>query len=150
MRRAFAAFLPLSVLLSACQVEGLPGLSTVGSGAAPVAGPPRILSVQARAAEVAFRMSTGTTCRGVRPEGVQTGWSGSTDPECGYALPYRVEFRQGGRAQRFTIEHPWMGLGADGTPGPRAEVFVTDVDGQRKLFLSPLGSGTRLAPAPTS
>ena len=144
MRLAPAAYLPVTILLGACQIEGLPETLTGRTSAPADDGPLRVVAAEASASRVTLRVSDGSRCIGTRPEGVQSGWDGATDPECGYSIPYRVMFRQGGAAQRFTIEDPGMPLGADGTPGPRAEVFVTDIDGQRKLFLSPLGAGTRL------
>ncbi|MEM8823024.1 MAG: hypothetical protein AAGF30_05375 [Pseudomonadota bacterium] len=139
-----ALFLTLPVL-AACQPIG--GVELTEDIAA---GPLRVVAAEARASRVTFQVSDGSRCVGERPEGVQSGWSGVTDGECGYALPYTVAFRQGGPAQRFTIEDPRGTLTQEGAPGPRAEIFVTDVDGQRRLFVTPLGPNTRLVPAPQS
>jgi hypothetical protein len=136
IRAACLAFLPV---LAACQPVG--GSGPTGSE---IAGPPRVAVVEARANRVILRISDGSRCVGSRPEGERSGWSGITDEACGYALPYTVAFRQGGSPQRFTIEDPRGTLTQDGVPGPRAEVFVTDTDGQRRLFVVPLGRGTRI------
>ncbi|MEM8851312.1 MAG: hypothetical protein AAGE03_14935 [Pseudomonadota bacterium] len=135
MRFALLLMLPA---LAACQaIDGF-GPEEV------VEGPLRVIAAEARANRVTFRVSDGSRCVGQRPEGTESGWSGVTDPDCGYALPYRVLFRQGGSSQRFVIEDPRGTLTEEGVPGPRAEIFVTDVDGQRKLFVTPLGPNTRL------
>lgn len=136
------ATLPLVALLglSACVV----GPPPVGDAAFPAEpeGPPRVAFVTATGSRVVVTMTDRARCLGVRPEGVNTGWSGVTT-ECGYQLPYTVEFRTGARPGRFGIEE---GFGVGGAP--RAEVFVTDTDGQRKLFLAPLGRGVTLSTAP--
>ncbi|MEM7490403.1 MAG: hypothetical protein AAF390_14875 [Pseudomonadota bacterium] len=137
MRPAVLLLLPF---IAACQ--GVDGFGLTEEGVDD--GPLRIVAAEARASRVTLRLSDGTRCVGERPEGVQTGWSGVTATDCGYGLPYTVAFRRGGSPQRFTIEDPRGTLTEQGVPGPRAEVFVTDVDGTRKLFITPLGRGTRL------
>ncbi|MEM7642024.1 MAG: hypothetical protein AAF366_05800 [Pseudomonadota bacterium] len=139
MRFALLLMLPA---LAACQtIDGF-GPEEV------VEGPLRVVAAEARANRVTLRISDGSRCVGERPEGTDSGWSGVTDPGCGYALPYTILFRQGGSSQRFAIEDPRGTLTEDGVPGPRAEIFVTDVDGRRKLFVTPLGRDTRLVTPP--
>ncbi|MGB3555499.1 MAG: hypothetical protein WBA25_12765 [Jannaschia sp.] len=123
----------------------------IGPGAGAPSIPPgqvRVVDVSASPDRVVMRLSDRSRCVGVRPEGETGGWSGVTG-DCGYALPYTVTFRQGGSASRFVIEDPTgVPVGAGGGPGPRAEVFVTDVDGVRRLFVSGLGSGVRFEQVP--
>ncbi|PWJ19271.1 hypothetical protein [Jannaschia seohaensis] len=114
-------------------------------------GPPRVASVDASPNRVVIRVSDGARCTAERPEGVLAGWSGVTEEECGYVLPFTVEFHQGGVASRFIIEDPTgVPVGPDGGPGPRAEVFVTDIDGVRRLFFSPLGPNVRFEKRPAA
>lgn len=140
----FSLLLALPIL-SACQPTGF----GTTEPAVP-AGPPRVAAVEAGGNAVVLRMSDGSRCRAARPEGTRSDWSGVTDPECGYQLPVTVAYRRGGAPQRFTIEDPRGTVGADGRPGARAEVFVTDVDGQRRLFVTPLSAGTTLSDAPAA
>ncbi|KIT16064.1 hypothetical protein [Jannaschia aquimarina] len=123
------------LLLAACVETG--GLSTGGAEGTPRFGA-SVVDVTARPSQVTFRMADGSRCIGERPEGERSGWSGVTDEACGYALPYSVSFSRGGQARRFTIEDPGGTLTGGGQAGPRAEVFVTDTDGQRRLFVRPL------------
>lgn len=134
--------LALPLLLAAC-VESDP-FAAVGSDVADgsQAGPVRVVDLSLRSNRVTLRMSDGARCVSLRPEGEVSGWSGVTT-ECPYQLPVSVTFVQGGDASRFTIEENiGAPIGEDGKIGPRAEVYVTDVDGNRKLFLRPIpGSG---------
>ncbi|MFO6462984.1 hypothetical protein [uncultured Jannaschia sp.] len=124
-------------------------ITTTGDGAEAVAGPPRVAGAVATGSRVNIRMTDGARCVGIRPEGQQSGWSGVTG-DCAYQLPYTVSYKQGGSTARFTIEDP-QGIDVSGGQlGARAEIFVTDVDGTRRLFVSPLGSNVRLSTAPAS
>jgi hypothetical protein len=106
-------------------------------------GEVRAVSVSVVPDRLVVRLSDGQRCRAERPEGETGGWSGVT-AECGYALPFTVVFRQGGSPSRYIIEDPAvLPAGPDGGPGPRAEVFLTDVDGQRRLFVAPLSESVR-------
>lgn len=127
--------------LSACVVEG--------SGIGPAAEPGKLGIVDAVASpsRLVVRLSDGTRCVAPRPEEARAGWSGVT-AECGYALPFQVTFKQGGAPTRFLIEDPTgIPQAEDGRPGPRAETFITDVDGQRRLFITPLGDNVQFNPA---
>ena len=126
-----AALLP--VLLAGCVVtEGIPRAPADGPSATAF-----VSEVTVRPSRLVIRMSDGARCVADRPEGERSGWSGVTS-DCGYELPYAVTFARGGVPSRFTIEESFGTTDRDGNPGPRAEVFVTDVDGNRKLFLRPL------------
>lgn len=128
-------FLPLA--LGACQAIGTPsGGGAAQSGVTVPPGQVRVVSAAATPGQVTIRLSDGSRCTGTRPEGTPGGWSGTT-ADCGYALPYLVTFKQAAAPQRFTVEAATAGI------GPRAEIFVTDVDGVRRLFASPLGSNVR-------
>ena len=126
----------LVLALGACVPAGL-GLP--GAGVAVPPGEVRVTRAVVTASTVTLRLSNGERCLGARPEGTTGNWTGVT-AECGYALPYAVFFRQGGSRSRYIVEAPGAPLAPDGTPGPRAEVFVTDVDGQRRLFTAPLSN----------
>ena len=142
------ALLLLPAWLAGCVVEGMGGLGA-GPGAAPPVPPGQVRVAQATAtpSTLTLRMTNGERCEAVRPEGVRGNWSGVTG-ECGFALPFAVAFRQGGNPARFRVEAPvGVPVGPDGAPGPRAEVFVTDVDGVRRLFVAPLGANVRFEPA---
>jgi hypothetical protein len=144
-----AAFLIALSPLAAC-VPVLPGLTARDIPPEEV----RIASVAAAPTRLTVRLSDGARCVARRPEAERGGWSGVT-ADCGYALPFTVSFRQDGSASRFVIEDPTgVPVAEDGGPGPRAEVFITDVDGQRRLFIAPLGRGVRFEteppPAPAS
>lgn len=132
----------LPLALAACIPVG-------GGGTPPVAVPPgqvRVVQAQATPSTLALRMSNGERCIATRPEGVQGSWSGTTG-DCGFALPFTVTYRQGGDPARFRVEAPsGAALGPGGVPGPRAEVFVVDVDGVRRLFSAPLGRNVRFEP----
>lgn len=132
--RPILLILPLAI--AACQ----PILDTAGAGQG-VEVPPgevRVAAVAASANRVTIRLSNGARCRAERPEGVTGNWSGVTaGEECGFALPFAVTYRQGAVPQRYTIEAAPAGV------GPRAEIFVTDVDGVRRLFAAPLGPNVR-------
>ncbi|MGB3409101.1 MAG: hypothetical protein WBA67_16590 [Jannaschia sp.] len=139
MRPAILSVLPL--LAVACVPVTGDG-ATAGAGGAPSAEA-RIVEVNASPSRLFVRMSDGARCVSARPEGVPGGWSGVT-ADCGYELPFEVTFRQGGSPTRFIIEDPSGVPGtADGGVGPRAEVFITDVGGQRRLFVSGLGPNVR-------
>lgn len=146
MRPAIILALPL--LGAAC----VPSTFTDGRSAAPdgtPSGETRIAAVEATPRRLVVRLSDGARCVSERPEGVPGGWSGVTPAECGYALPYTVTFQEGGSPSRFIIEDPTgVPVGPDGGPGPRAEVFITDVGGQRRLFISPLGPNVRFETLP--
>lgn len=119
--------------LAACVEAG-------GRAGGPVAGPSdgvRVAEVSIRPSRLAVRMSDGSTCEGLRPEGETGNWSGVTDG-CAYALPYTVTFARGGNPARFAIEQGFGTVTEEGAAGPRAEAFVTDVDGVRRLYISPL------------
>lgn len=127
-------------------VAGMAGC-TMDSGTAvpPSAGPTdraRIADVQIRPSRLTIRMTDGARCVADRPEDEQGGWSGVTS-DCGYQLPYDVVFREGGNPARFIVEESFGVVGADGTLRPRAEVYVIDVDGMRKQFISPLSESVR-------
>ena len=128
--RSILLLLPLAA--AACAPVG----TTVANGptVAEAAGPARVAFVGPARGGFVMRMTDGARCRALRPEGVNTGWSATTT-DCAYALPYTVAFTARTPAGRFGIEE---GFGLAGQP--RAEVYVTDTDGQRKLFLSPLGA----------
>lgn len=142
--RAAVALALSATLLAACQPMGV---EEAGNGFDIPPGEVRVAAVEARGSRVTMRMSNGDRCVGLRPEGTQSGWSGVTQ-DCGFALPYDVTFKQGGAPMRFTIEDPSGAMAPDGTLRPRAEVYVTDVDGIRRLFIAALGPGTRLTTAP--
>lgn len=144
--------LALPLLLAAC-VEGDP-FGGVSSGVAEgsQSGPVRVVDVALRPNRLTLRMSDGARCVSERPEGETSGWSGVTG-DCAYQLPVAVTFVQGGDASRFSIEtNPGTPVGDDGKIGARAEVYVTDVDGNRKLFVRPIpGPGVfQTAAAPTT
>ena len=127
-----------AALLSALATAGCVGVG--GQAGGPIAGPSdgvRIADVNVRPSRVAVRMTDGATCVGERPEGTSSGWSGVTGG-CPYQLPFVVTFARGGSPSRFAVERPFGTQTPEGTPGPRAEVFVTDVDGVRRLFVRPL------------
>ncbi len=128
-------FSSFALLLAACQ----PIVLGEGGGSADIpAGEVRVAGVEATASRVTLQLSNGRRCRVDRPEGELGNWSGVTSGEdCGYQLPFFVSFKQGAVSQRFVIEAPVAGT------GPRAEVFVTDVDGVRRLFSAPLPKGVR-------
>lgn len=138
--RPILFILPLAI--AACQ----PILDAGGveQGVAVPPGEVRVAAVSASATQVTIRMSNGNRCRAERPEGQTGNWSGVTSGEdCGFALPFAVTYKQGAVPQRYTIEAAPAGV------GPRAEVFVTDVDGVRRLFAAPLGPNVRFeTPAP--
>lgn len=136
--RPLVCLLPLA--LAACQTVGSSG-PLVESNIVVPEGETRIVAVQATPDRVTFRMSDGSRCIGIRPEGTPAGWSGATT-DCGFALPYTVTFRQTAVPQRFTIEAAPAGT------GPRAEIFVTDTDGVRRLFAAPLADNVRFEAAP--
>ncbi|WP_179379520.1 hypothetical protein [Jannaschia marina] len=132
-----AVFLLLPLAIAACQPI-VPGAGGSGQGAPVPAGEVRVAAVSASPSRVTIRMSDGARCVVERPEGTPGNWSGVTSGEdCGYQLPFTVAFKQGAVPQRFTIEAAPAGV------GPRAEVFVTDVDGVRRLFAAPLGPNVR-------
>ena len=120
----------------ACAPVGAP---SGGPTAAAPSGPPRVAFVSAGANQVTITMTDRARCTGARPEGTNSGWSGTTT-DCAYQLPYSVEFRTAAPPGRFGIEEGF-GIGQ----GPRAEVYVTDTDGVRKLFLASLGSNVTLS-----
>ena len=131
--RATPTLAILAVSIAGCVDVG-------GQAGGPVASPsagPRIADVQVRPNRLTVRMSDGARCVAERPEGVQSGWSGTT-ADCGYALPFTVTFARGGDAGRFSVEEGFGSVTETGVPGPRAEVFITDVDGVRRLFMRPL------------
>ncbi|MCK0166324.1 hypothetical protein MWU52_02045 [Jannaschia sp. S6380] len=134
--RPFLLLLPFALV--ACQALD-DGVSRTG-GATP-SGETRIVEAKATPSRMTLRMSDGARCVSERPEGVPGGWSGVTS-DCGYQLPFTVAFKQQPKPQRFTIEAPIA------PQGPRAEIFVTDLDGVRRLFVSPLGRGVRFGPVP--
>ncbi|WP_299817057.1 hypothetical protein [uncultured Jannaschia sp.] len=128
----------LPLALCACQTLGLPrgeDMFDVPEGEV------RVTRATADAARVTLRLSDGTRCSAERPEGVTGNWSGVTT-DCGYALPFTVAYKPAPRPERFTIEAPLGGS------GPRAEVYVTDVDGVRRLFVAPLGDDVRFETTP--
>ncbi len=140
--RPILLLLPL-VATAACQP-----IETLTDGMPRAAAEPsretRVETVAVTANRVTLRMTDGARCVGQRPEDVQSGWSGVTD-NCGYELPYTVVFRTGGDPARFRIEAPGGApITEDGSPGPRAEVFVTDVDGVRRLFVTGLSGNVRI------
>jgi hypothetical protein len=96
----------------------------------------RVASVALRMADVRIALSDGTRCTDTRPEGEESGWSGVTSG-CGYQIPYVVTFALSGEPARFAVE-AGVPASPDGTPGPRAEIFVTDLDGVRRLFIVPV------------
>ena len=117
---------------------GLGGGRSVAAAPDPIpAGTVRVAQVAVRLPEITVTMSDGARCTGVRPEGEVSNWSGVTG-DCPYRIPYVVTFARGGDPSRFVVERPGGAMAADGTPGPRAEVFVTDTDGVRRLFVVPL------------
>ncbi|WP_308916918.1 hypothetical protein [Jannaschia sp. LMIT008] len=126
----------LPLVLAACidTVSAPAGGGPVG----PVveSGPARVAEVTIRPSRLSLRMTDGERCEAERPEGVQSGWSGVTGG-CRYAMPFAVTFARGGSPARFRIEEP-SGTLQGGVPGPRAEIFVTEPDGIRRLFLRPL------------
>lgn len=136
--RPILLLLPLAI--AACQP-----VSSGTGGSAVVDIPPgevRVAAVDASPSQVTFRLSNGKRCVAERPEGEPGNWSGVTSGEdCGFRLPFAVTFKQGAVPQRFTIEAAPAGT------GPRAEVFVTDVDGVRRLFSAPLRANVRFGTA---
>jgi hypothetical protein len=108
----------------------------------------RVAAVEVTPTRLSATMSNGDRCRAERPETERGGWSGVTS-DCPFALPFTVTFQQAGSGSRFIIEDPTgVPVGEDGGPGPRAEVFLTDVDGQRRLFIAPLGPNVRFETMP--
>jgi hypothetical protein len=144
MRPILPAALALVLLAGCVAVDPLTGdLVQTGPRAAQggTSEATRVSGSIVTAERVTLRMSDGARCVGDRPEGEAAGWSGVTTG-CGYELPYTVTFVQGGSAQRAVVEAVPVGAGPDGRLAPRAEVYVTDVDGLRRLFVSPLSGGT--------
>ena len=137
--RPISALLLAPFALSACIESPLTGMMD-GTPRMPEAGPSaetRVADVRVTAARATFLMSDGARCVAFRPEGAESGWSGVTS-ECGYSLPFDVVFAIGGDPGRFTLEDGFGVVGPAGEPGARAEVYVTDVDGIRKLFVRPM------------
>lgn len=107
----------------------------------------KVPSDATRVAEVAVRpdvlvisMTDGARCVARRPKEVRSGWSGITE-NCGYALPFSVLFFAGAEDMtRFVVEPVGTVIGADGALLPRAEVYITDVDGVQKQFVQPLSN----------
>jgi len=132
-----ALAVPLS--LAACIESPLTGISDgIPRGPQGVPdGPVRVADVSVRPDRLTLRLSDGARCVANRPEGLSSGWTGITS-DCGYALPFSVTFRQGGEPSRFAIEESFGAVTPDGRVGARAEVYVTDVDGIRKLFIRPM------------
>ena len=130
--RSILLLLPLAA--AACAPVGTTVANGPTNATTAPGGPPRVAAVGPGRGGFVVRMTDGARCRALRPEGINTGWSGTTT-DCAYALPYTVAFVARTPPGRFGIEE---GFGLAGQP--RAEVFVTDTDGQRKLYLSPLGS----------
>lgn len=130
--------LAVAGLLMGCAEASGPVVSRATSGQAQVTG------VVVRAAQLSVQMSDGARCVMARPETAKGSWSGVTEG-CGYALPFDVVFRAAGEpAARFLIEeNPGVEI-SNGTVGARAEVYIRDVDGQRKQFVQPLGPGVRI------
>ena len=138
MRPATLALLALPLAACVDTVSGFGGRGGAVPTPDPIpAGQIRVATVSARPSAVTITLSDGTRCVSARPEGVPSGWSGTTS-DCPYAIPYVVTFARGGDPSRFTVERPGGAITRDGTPGPRAEVFVTDLDGVRRLFVVPL------------
>ena len=95
----------------------------------------RVAEVSVRPDVLSITMTDGARCVAERPEDIRTGWSGTTD-NCGYALPFSVLFFAGAEdPARFAVEPGSEVIAADGTLMPRAEVYVTDVDGVQKQFV---------------
>lgn len=137
--RHITMLLPLA--LGACVGFVVP----VPSGVIVPPGEVRVVGAEASPTQVVLRMSTGDRCLATRPEGQTGNWSGITG-DCGFALPVSVVYRQGGNSARYRVEAPVGALGADGATVPRAEVFVVDVDGQRRLFTARLADNVRFEP----
>lgn len=109
----------------------------------------RVADVTIRPSVLTITMTDGARCVAERPESETSGWSGTTD-NCGYALPFSVLFFAGSdNPARFTVEKPFDVIGTDGGLMPRAEVYITDVDGVQKQFVSSL-SNARVEVAPAS
>lgn len=141
-----ALFLALPLLAAAC-VPVVDESISAGPDGVP-SGETRVASVVASPNRLTVRMTDGARCVSQRPEGELGGWSGVT-ADCGYQLPYAVTFVQGGSPARFVIEDPTgVPQDANGAPGPRAEIVITDVSGQRRLFVSALGPNVRFAEQP--
>lgn len=95
----------------------------------------RVAEVSVRPDVLSITMTDGARCVAERPDDIRTGWSGMTD-NCGYALPFSVLFFAGAEdPARFAVEPGPAVIAADGTLMPRAEVYVTDVDGVQKQFV---------------
>ncbi|MEM9795672.1 MAG: hypothetical protein AAF919_04240 [Pseudomonadota bacterium] len=136
MRRVLC-LVPLAV--AACQP--VPGAVDVPPGEV------RVVSATANAQRAVIRLSDGARCVSDRPADAQAGWSGVT-AECGYELPFTVTYRRGGeRPQRFKLEESFGAVDAEGNPVARSEIFVTDTDGVRRLFVAPLGRSVRFETA---
>lgn len=133
--RSILTLLPLA--LCACVPTG-----ATDPGVVVPPGEVRVIGADATPSLVTLRMSNGDRCTAARPEGVAGNWSATTG-DCGYALPVTVTYKEGGNPARYRIEAPVGALGADGVPVPRAEVYVIDVDGQRRLFVAPLAGNVR-------
>ena len=137
--RPITMLLPLT--LAGCIDIGAP----LESGVVVPPGEVRVVAAEASPEQVVLRMSNGDRCLATRPEGQTGNWSATTG-DCGFALPVSVVYRQGGNPARYRIEAPAGALGRDGLAVPRAEVFVVDVDGQRRLFTARLASNVRFEP----
>lgn len=114
-------------------------LGLMACTATPVAMVPsrsaRVAEVSVRPDVLSITMTDGARCVAERPDNIRTGWSGTTE-NCGYALPFSVLFFAGAEdPARFAVEPGPEVICADGTLLPRAEVYVTDVDGVQKQFV---------------
>lgn len=142
MRPVRLSFPLVALAVAACQpLGGAFDSAAERNGVVVPEGEVRVVEARATPSFVEIRLSDGARCVADRPEGETGGWSGIT-ADCGYQLPYTVTFQQGTVPQRFAIETPTAGT------GPRAEIFVTDVDGVRRLFSSPLGDNVRFDTVP--
>ena len=97
-------------------------------------GQVRVASVAMRLPTLVVTTSNGARCVAERPEASASGWSGTT-ADCPYAIPFVVTFARGAQPSRFSVEAPGAGRAGAAVPDTRAEIFVTDLDGVRRLFM---------------
>lgn len=125
----------VAMILGACL--GLVACTTTPVATVPSDGA-RVAQVSVRPDVLAITMTDGARCVAQRPTDVRSGWSGVMD-NCSYALPFSVLFFAGADdPSRFAVEPAADVAGEGGVLNPRAEVYITDVDGVQKQFVQRL------------